>query len=201
MKPTMYRRLLCVTFVAAATSIAGAQTPAAHAPQAPAAGTRPPQAAAPQTNATRSPQWWWWRSDSYRKEIGLTAEQSARLDHIWDEATPKLREEATQLDERETRLSRLIETNVEEQIIAHQIDRVEAARSTLNKDRQLMLLHMRAVLTPDQRMKFNERWVRDREAQPRPPAQSSGTRPPASAAPGQRQQGPPAGTAPSRRPD
>ena len=46
-----------------------------------------------------------------------------------------------------------------------QIDRVEAVRSTLNKTRTLMLLHMRQVLKPEQRLKLNA--MRDRREQER----------------------------------
>ena len=45
-----------------------------------------------------------------------------------------------------------------------QVDRVEAIRSHLNKMRTLQLLHIRQVLTPEQRVKLNkmhEQWERD----------------------------------------
>ena len=48
-----------------------------------------------------------------------------------------------------------------------QIDRVEAVRANLNKMRTLMLLHMRQVLTPDQRTRFNalhDRWEQENRA-------------------------------------
>jgi Spy/CpxP family protein refolding chaperone len=37
-----------------------------------------------------------------------------------------------------------------------QVDKVEALRSNMNKNRTLMLLRMRQVLSPDQRTKLNQ---------------------------------------------
>jgi hypothetical protein len=48
-------------------------------------------------------------------------------------------------------------------MVARQIDRVELVRSSLNKTRTLMLLHMRQVLSADQRVKLtamHDRWER-----------------------------------------
>jgi Spy/CpxP family protein refolding chaperone len=55
--------------------------------------------------------------------------------------------------------------------VSQQIDQVEAVRSALNKTRTLMLLRMRHVLTPEQRVQLNalrdrrEREQREREKQ------------------------------------
>jgi Spy/CpxP family protein refolding chaperone len=46
---------------------------------------------------------------------------------------------------------------------------VEAIRSNLNKMRTLQLLHIRQVLTPDQRMKLNrihDQWEKDHRRPP-----------------------------------
>jgi len=94
----------------------------------------------------------WWKSDAIAKELGLTAEQSARIDHIWEATVPELRQEWEELDGFESKLSRMIEANVEEAMLARQIDRVETARANANKTRSLMLYRMRQVLTPEQRV-------------------------------------------------
>ena len=106
----------------------------------------------------------WWQSDKYKQDLALTVDQSSRLEDIFQAALPRLRQTKDELDKLEVDLSRLIETNAEEAQVGRQIDRVEHVRSTLNKSRTLMLVHMRQVLTPDQRTRLNklfEQWERD----------------------------------------
>jgi Spy/CpxP family protein refolding chaperone len=182
----MYQRLVCLVFVLATAVAASAQT----LPEPPGP---------------------WWRSESVKKELGLTNDQSMRIDHIWQVAYPQLKQENTQLDEREARLSRLIETDADEAVIAHSIDRVEALRSNMNKERALMLVHMRQVLTPDQRVKFNEhvaRWTEEQKARQaqqatRPGQPGAGARPPAAstAPPRPATPAPSSATPPTKRPE
>jgi Spy/CpxP family protein refolding chaperone len=96
----------------------------------------------------------WWRDATFQKALGLTSEQSARIDLIFQAAMPQLRQKKAELDAREAELSRLIETEAEEPAIARQSDHVEAVRGALNTARTLMLVHMNQVLSPDQRVKF-----------------------------------------------
>jgi Spy/CpxP family protein refolding chaperone len=110
----------------------------------------------------------WWKSEPFKKEIGLTAEQCARIDTVFQSTLVKLRQGKEELDLQEAALSRLIEANSDEAQVSKQIDRVEAIRASLNKTRLLMLLHERQVLTPDQLVKFkaaHDKWVLDH---PRP---------------------------------
>jgi Spy/CpxP family protein refolding chaperone len=44
--------------------------------------------------------------------------------------------------------------NADEAIVVRQVDKVEAIRSHVNKTRQLLLLHHRQLLTPEQRVKL-----------------------------------------------
>ena len=74
------------------------------------------------------------------------------------------------------KLSRLIQNDADEAVLARQIDRVETARANANKTRSLMLVQMVKTLTPEQRSRFkvlNERWQQDlqqrRQADPRKP--------------------------------
>jgi Spy/CpxP family protein refolding chaperone len=103
----------------------------------------------------------WWRSDELKKELGLTADQSARIDQIHETTLPELRQEWDELQRLEAKLAKTIETSNDEGLLARQIDRVETARANLNKTRQLMLARMRLVLTPEQRARFSA--VVDRE--------------------------------------
>src|SRR5439155_24295527 len=115
------------------------------------------------------------KDDAFKKQLGLSIEQSARIDSIFQATLPQLRQGYDELDRREDKLSHLIEADADEARIVQEIDRVEAARGSLNKTRTLMHMHMRQVLTPDQRVRFtalSER--RDRKDSPK---EQTGRRP------------------------
>jgi len=110
----------------------------------------------------------WWKNDQFQKEVGLTSEQCARIDGVFQASIPKLRENKAALDKEEAELSRMIETNTDEAQVIRQVDKVEQTRASLNKMRTLMLLHMRQVLTPDQLVKFkaaHDQWEKDHHRQ------------------------------------
>src|SRR5436190_22558377 len=81
----------------------------------------------------------WWKSEPFKKELGLTADQSARIDKIWETTRPELRQEWDELQKFEEKLSHLIQVDADEAVRARQIDRVETARATTNKTRSPML--------------------------------------------------------------
>jgi Spy/CpxP family protein refolding chaperone len=106
----------------------------------------------------------WWRDARFQRELSLTVDQSSRIDAVFQQTIPKLRQKKQELDLLEDELSRLISTNADEQVVIKQVDKVEALRAHMNKTRTLMLLHMRQVLTPEQRlklMKLHEQWEKD----------------------------------------
>jgi Spy/CpxP family protein refolding chaperone len=108
----------------------------------------------------------WWQSEQFQKGLGLTAEQSNRIEGVFQATLPKLRDFKKELDREEADLSRLIESSAEEAQVVQQVDRVEGTRGDLNKMRTLMLLHMRQVLSSDQRVRFKElhdQWERDHQ--------------------------------------
>ena len=125
-----------------------------------------------------APRFSWWRDDPYQRHLGLTTDQVTRLEAIWQAALPELRKGRDDLDRQEAELSRLIEMNADETVVTHQLDKVEATRSRLNKARTLVLLHHRQKLTPEQRVKLKAMRDRDRErAGAPPPANPGGQRP------------------------
>jgi Spy/CpxP family protein refolding chaperone len=95
----------------------------------------------------------WWQSDHYKKELGLTAEQTRRMEEIFQRALPQLKAQKSALDEAEAKFERLVERN-DDAVVMEQINVVEAARADLNKSRTLMLYGMRKVMTRDQWVKF-----------------------------------------------
>lgn len=94
----------------------------------------------------------WWQADGVIKELGLTTEQTRRLEEIFQKAMPELKTNKTALDTAEAEFERLIERG--DPAAMEQINIVEAARAELNKSRALMLWNMRQVLTRDQWAKF-----------------------------------------------
>lgn len=95
----------------------------------------------------------WWQSDTFRRELGLTQEQSSKIEGIFQKTLPVLRQQKQSLDKAQADFNQMIEASDDAQVMA-QVAVVEAARSELNKSRTMMLLRMRRVLTPDQRVKF-----------------------------------------------
>ena len=123
-------------------------------------------------------QWFWWKMEP---TLSLSTEQSTQIDGIFQEGIAQLRKQKGELDHLEADLSRLIEAMATEAEVTQQIDRVEATRSTLNKTRTLMLLHMRQVLKPEQRLKLNA--LRDRRMQAQGTKDRDGTAPDAGKSP------------------
>lgn len=95
----------------------------------------------------------WWQSDLYKRELGLTTEQSRRLEDIFQAAAPELRVQKRALDQAEAEFERLVEKG-DDGAVMEQVGRVETARAELNKSRTMMLLRMRRALTTDQWAKF-----------------------------------------------
>ena len=106
----------------------------------------------------------WWRDAQFQRDLSLSADQSARIDSVFQSTISLLRQKREELDQQETELSRLIAANADETVVVRQVDKVETIRASLNKHRTLMLLRMRQVLSPDQRVKLNkiyEQWQKD----------------------------------------
>jgi Spy/CpxP family protein refolding chaperone len=119
----------------------------------------------------------WWTNDKVVRELGLTSDQSTRIDNVFRDSLPQMRQSKQELDRYEAELSRLIETNADEAQVVRQVDKVEAVRASLNKMRTIQLVRMRQVLTSKQKEKFKtvfEQWQRDNPRPPRPPSAKGG---------------------------
>jgi Spy/CpxP family protein refolding chaperone len=119
----------------------------------------------------------WWQNDRYRTELGLTAEQSRRLEEIFQSTLPSMRAQKKAFDDAEAEFGRLVETGNDSAATA-QIQVVETARAEMNKTRALMLLRMRRALTTDQWVKLGALHQADdrerRQAQPQGPQPNQG---------------------------
>jgi Spy/CpxP family protein refolding chaperone len=97
----------------------------------------------------------WWLAEDVKAQLGMTSQQSAQVEEIFQGTMPRLRDGKRELDRQERELSRLIaEGTADETMVAQQIDRVEAARADMSKTRTLMLFRMHRVLSPDQRARL-----------------------------------------------
>ena len=106
----------------------------------------------------------WWRDAQFQHDLSLTADQSSKIDAVFQQTIPTLRQKKVELDAQEEELSRMIAANADESAVTRQVDKVEAIRANMDKMRTLMLLRMRQVLSPDQRVKLNklhEQWEKD----------------------------------------
>jgi Spy/CpxP family protein refolding chaperone len=109
----------------------------------------------------------WWRDAQFQHDLSLTSDQVSRIEAVFQSTIPTLRSKKADLDLQEEELSRLVATNADETVVTRQVDRVEAIRSHMNKMRTLMLLHMRQVLTPDQRVKLNKLYEQQKNNRPK----------------------------------
>ena len=128
---------------------------------------KPAQAASKPDERER---WKWWLYD--RTELGITDQQSASINEVFESTIPKLRETRQELDKSEEELSRMIkEHKADVAVLSSQLDRVEGARSKYNKTRTLMLYRMHLLLSADQRTKLQAlRERRDQGRRDREPA-------------------------------
>ena len=96
----------------------------------------------------------WWQSDTYRRDLGLTQDQSDKIEAIFQRSSPSLRAQKEAFEMAQREFSKVVDTTDEAQLLAY-LGAVESARSELNKSRMLMLSRMRRVLTPDQRARLD----------------------------------------------
>lgn len=107
----------------------------------------------------------WWKDASFRQQLGLSDDQSTRIDEIYQSTVPRLRDQYDESHAEEKQLQKLIAANEPESVVSTQIDKMEAAHCKASKTRLLMLYEMRMVLSPDQREKFrkvHDDWERSR---------------------------------------
>src|SRR5690349_6475400 len=122
MTKTMRGHLVAAGILLTAATASYAQQP--HAPgvtQSAPLGS-PPVARPPGSSAPfLQPQpFAWWKSEQFKKELGLTADQSTRIDKIWETTRPELRQEWEELQRFEDKLSRLIQNDADEAVLARQ---------------------------------------------------------------------------------
>jgi hypothetical protein len=129
------------------------------------------------SNRPSDDRWKWWLYD--RVELGITDQQSAEINHVWEKTIPKLREARQEQDRAEDELSRTIkEHKADVATISMLVDRVESARSQHTKMRVIMLYRIDLLLSADQRAKVDAlRARRDAERRDKEPQSGHRRRP------------------------
>ena len=95
----------------------------------------------------------WWKYD--RAELGITDQQSAQIDQIFESEIPKIRAMRKDIDKLEESLSDTIKAHaVDVATLGQQIDKVDKLRNEYSKTRTLMLYRIHLVLSAEQRTKL-----------------------------------------------
>jgi len=98
----------------------------------------------------------WWKNPELVTRVGLTADQTKKMDDIFLQARIKLIHMKASLEEQELLLEPLINANPPDSAKAlAQIGRIADTRADLEKANAGMLLAIRAVLTPEQWTKLH----------------------------------------------
>lgn len=93
----------------------------------------------------------WWKNPELVTRVGLTPDQTKKMDDIFLQARIKLVHMKASLAEEELLLDPMINANPPDSAKAlAQIGRIADTRADLEKANAAMLLGLRAVLTPDQ---------------------------------------------------
>jgi Spy/CpxP family protein refolding chaperone len=115
----------------------------------------------------------WWQSDKFKAELGLTPDQTAKLEDVYQRLLPRMTTGKEVLDRLEKRLSDVIAEGVApEGDVMRLVDQVEESRAELGKTRTLMIYRMHQTLTVEQRAKMNalhDKWEQERRQGRRPP--------------------------------
>jgi Spy/CpxP family protein refolding chaperone len=93
----------------------------------------------------------WWKDSALMKRIGVSDDQVAKIEKIFQDHRLQLIDLHADLEKQEAILEPLVEADqpVESQVVA-QIDRVAQARANLEKSDAVMLLAIRRVLSVEQ---------------------------------------------------
>src|SRR5437879_2135109 len=119
-----------------------AAPPSGHADTKPDQGHQPPK---------------FWIDQKLRAELGITDQQSATIEAIWQKGLPQRSETRTRLEKLEAALDKMmVDASADEAAVVAQIDKVEAARTEASKARVRMLYRINKALNPEQRGKQAE---------------------------------------------
>jgi Spy/CpxP family protein refolding chaperone len=113
-------------------------------------------AAASMSAQADMPEGKWWKKPRIAREIGLTDDQSRRIEDIFVRERPKLIDLKADLEKKQFDLQTAMENNAPRPEVEKKLDAVENARKDLQKTRVLMLLDIKNELKPDQWEKLRQ---------------------------------------------
>jgi Spy/CpxP family protein refolding chaperone len=100
----------------------------------------------------------WWKNPMVVQRLSLTAEQTKKMDDIFQQSRLQLIDLRADVQKQEVMLEPLLSASALDSAKAMaQIDKVADARANLEKADAKMLLGIRGVLTPDQWTKLRTR--------------------------------------------
>jgi Spy/CpxP family protein refolding chaperone len=106
----------------------------------------------------------WWAEAEHRAELGITDQQSAVIEQIFQSHLPAQRERYRELEKAEPALATLIkEGTADPAVVAREVERVEDLTAAVRKSRMITLYRMQHELTADQRAKLKLMDERRRE--------------------------------------
>ena len=110
----------------------------------------------------------WWQTERFQKELKLTPEQITRIEGVFQASEPLLRAQKQAVDRREEKLSKVIsDPKSDEPAVIQATDRLEAARSEVNRTRTLMLFRIHRVLSDEPNVKIRSMFEHDRSERDR----------------------------------
>jgi Spy/CpxP family protein refolding chaperone len=108
-------------------------------------------------DASAQAQGYWWKNERFLKELALSADQSARIEALYQAAQPTLRAQKRALDKLDDELSRMIhDPKVGEAELEQFVKRVEAAKADLSTSRTMLLVRIGRVLSAEQSVKLHQ---------------------------------------------
>lgn len=110
----------------------------------------------------------WWIEPEARAELGITDQQSAAIEKIWQEFLPAQRLRYRELEKLEPALAKLIKEGTSDpDLVAREVARVENLTAEVRTSRIAMIYRMQHELTADQRTRLRAMDERRRQADSR----------------------------------
>lgn len=108
----------------------------------------------------------WWKDPAVVKEIGLSADQTAKIERIYDQRNKKIAAYVEEFDKQRAELDRMMhERTVTPTAIELQASKLMPSQNKIDESRWVMLYQIYMVLSADQNKKLQA--IRDRNDQGR----------------------------------
>ena len=141
----MFRAVIALLLLSAAA--VAAQSPPSRPAQARTSATRP----TPDRQSQDRHKWW---IGPQAKELGLSREQSDKLEGIYQQVFPRIESASQDVDAAKKELDKIIAGDrTTETDVVRQLNLFQVARNEMSRQYVLMLFRMNRELTPEQRAK------------------------------------------------